>query len=129
VLTPAERDALVVFGSAAIVLHKVDIGRVPADVDLFATPETLDQLAEQFELRLKNAGKIRQVSVSDLADVYDTFPGVSFDEVRGRAAVLGLSEGWRVASLGDLHRWKLTRNTEKDRNDAAAIDAHQSQIP
>jgi hypothetical protein len=122
----ADRERVVVFGSAAIALRGGHLGRAPDDLDLFAAPGTLTSLAQKgFALTSSDAaegGKIGKITVADKVDVFETFPGTNFDEVRRGAGILPPSEGFAVASLDDLRKAKLARGKAKDLLDIAALD-------
>ncbi|MEZ4411047.1 MAG: hypothetical protein R3A52_31890, partial [Polyangiales bacterium] len=122
---------VVVFGSAAIVLRGVDLGRVPNDLDLFVSDDTFERLSAEkgFELHAGSDPTLRflRLAGSISVELWPQFPGVAFGEVSATASVTSESFGVQVATLPMLLQWKrahraLRRNAEDDAKDQRDIE-------
>ncbi len=120
------QDELVVFGSAAIVLNGIELGRPVADLDLFASDATFSRLSDKFSLRYKqiNGGTAPYiVPIEGLPiEILTSFPGVRFENVHARAQPSDAAVGFRLGTLADLRTWKLAHRREKDMRDIDAMD-------
>jgi hypothetical protein len=128
-LDARDLDELVVFGSAAIALNGVNLGRPVKDLDLFVSSATFERLGNTFPVQFKAASEGGQVPfIAPFEglpiEILASFPGVQFADVYGRARPTNASEGRRVGALEDLRRWKVAQGREKDREDIKAIDKH-----
>lgn len=126
-----EREGIVVFGSAAIVLNGVGLSPGANDLDLFASDRTFSRLEGIFVRRLKKAtegGEIPFLALPDvpLAEIFRSFPGVTYSEIRTRAQERPMSEGLLVGALDDLRTWKLAHGRSKDIRGAELITGHVS---
>lgn len=128
-LRSAERQELVVFGSAAIFFNNVDLGRSVGDLDVFASGQTFSRLNNRFPLLHKESTEGGEVPYllpleGSQIEILRSFPGVEFAFVFERARKLDAAEGFRVAALADLRSWKSAQGRPKDLEDIKAIDRH-----
>jgi hypothetical protein len=113
------RDHVVVFGSAPMVLAglKPDVG----DLDLFVGETTFDELvAAGFRANENQLGYLHVVLDEDV-EIFQTWPGVGFDEVYAEAAPVEGSRGLRVATLRHVLQYKLALGREKDLADVEVL--------
>jgi hypothetical protein len=117
---------VVVFGSGALVMRGVELGRVPDDLDLFVSDTAFNRLAaeEGFVRREKPGVKITFLTLQDESrvEIWKEFQGVDFAGIASRATTLEGSFGTKVASLEDLRVWERTRSGDST-NSAAAEKA------
>ena len=116
---------LVVFGSCAMELNGVELGRPVGDLDIFVSQSIFDELNKFFVQKGKSAkegGEIPYLEIAENIEMLKSFPGVEFDDVYGRSRVLEHSRGFRVGSLSDLRDWKLEQGRPKDRDDIKRIN-------
>lgn len=105
----------VVFGSAAIVLNGVDLGRQIDDLDVFVSDASYGALKAHHlcqEVEKKPGVYALRVDGVDDVEILKTFPGVT--HVGVMASARHLPHGLRVAALTDLCTWKKTQGREKD---------------
>ena len=122
---------VVVFGSSAMMLNGVRMGRSVDDLDVFVSSETFDQLRGHFKEKTKPAtegGSVPYIEIGEKIEVLKSFPGVKFSEALCRSQALPNSRPFRVASLLDLKRWKETQDRPKDREDLKAIEQKLAEI-
>lgn len=123
-----KRKGFLIFGSSAITMRGVNLSRSVNDLDIFVSEETFDALRTQFDVQFKSAsegGNVEFYAPERDIEILKSFPGVTFDEVRKKAAPIPGSNGFPVASLDDLTRWKAKQNREKDLKDIEAIKLHR----
>lgn len=101
-----------IFGSAAIALRGVDLGRPVADLDILIEEETRYQFREELE----ECGVDIGPDDSELA-------GVTIAEVLAEATQTEGSFGWPVATLDHLMRWKKAFGRPKDLLDVETMKA------
>jgi hypothetical protein len=133
-LPPDLVGEVVVFGSGALVMRSVDLGRVPSDLDLFVSRTGFERLraTDLFVWREKPGVGIPFLTLPEESrvEIWSEFQGVNFDTVAPRAAPLEGSLGVKVASLEDLREWERARcedstnpgAAEKARADLRAIE-------
>lgn len=122
-----ERSNYVLFGSAAILMNGVDLGRAIADLDIFVSDATFRSLKGRFPLRSKDAsegGLVCSYIPAENVEILKSFPGVTFEQVRINARLVEVAHGFALADLNDLKRWKETQNRPKDIGDIRAIEIH-----
>jgi len=125
-LSPEERKLVVVFGSSAIALHGVQLGRDVNDLDLFVSEATFAQIAARFPVKTKPGGdeEVSYINPCEDVEILKSFPGVTFENVVTHAFPTLTSGGFLVGALDDVKRWKAAQGREKDFNDIKAIDRH-----
>lgn len=132
-LVPEEEwNSVVIFGSSAVVLNGVDIGREVDDLDVFVSDEIFERLKEKCELEeLTKKGDVPYLKFESLkAEILKTFPGVEFSEVKESSSVTTISQGLLVGDLVMLAKWKLEQGRKKDFNDLIKIvTAIHDQMP
>lgn len=124
-----DADNVIVFGSAAISLRGVELGRVPDDIDFFVSEAVFAQLEKKFPVKLKPAGEggfVAFLEPAEKIEILKSFPGVEFDAVSTNASAVDRSEGFRVGTLNDLRSWKLAQGRPKDMKDIEVIDQYIS---
>jgi hypothetical protein len=123
-----ERTEMVIFGSAAIVLQGVDIGRSVGDLDVFVSQATFEALAVRFGKQEKpgSDGPVPFIAPARKIEILASFPGVEFPIVAKRGRPNESSYGFPVGCLDDLRTWKAAQGREKDFRDIEAIDRHLS---
>ncbi|MBL8567935.1 MAG: hypothetical protein JNK84_02515 [Phreatobacter sp.] len=127
-LDPQEFERVVVFGSSAIALHGVPLGRDIDDLDVFVSPDTFSLLAKRLPVSEKNAsegGTIQTIKIGKI-EILQSFPGVEFEPVFAAALPTASSHGFRVGSLDALTAWKTVQGREKDRKDLEAIERYKA---
>lgn len=110
---------LVIFGSAAITLNRKDLKREIDDLDIFASESGYSRLKAQFSLNEKEKPEgvtYLQVGTPKI-EIWKSFPGITFLQVKNNARKLEQSEGMLVASIKDLRIWKITQDRPKDKED------------
>lgn len=125
-----EGKEVVIFGSAAIYLHGVELNRDIDDLDVFASNLTFKKISKRYEVQCKPAkegGKVPFIAPHDDIEILKSFPGVDFNNVFKNAVQLESSGEFRVGSLDDLKAWKSEQERDKDLDDIAAIDRHVNQ--
>jgi hypothetical protein len=125
---PKDRGGIVIFGSSAIAMRGVDLSRPINDLDVFVSEKTFETLRSLFPLQKKAAsegGDVEFYSPEPKIEILKSFPGVTFDEIRERAAPISGSNGFPVAAVGYLIVWKTTQGREKDLKDLEAIEKHR----
>jgi hypothetical protein len=122
-LSADQISGIVIFGSAAISLNGIDLGRPPNDIDIFVSDEAFSQLKRLFPERIKTApdGAVPYLVPCPFVEILKTFPGVSFEAVAKRAKKRPNSKGILVGSLVDLIIWKNSQGREKDSADLDQI--------
>jgi hypothetical protein len=126
-LSEEERTDVVIFGSAAIILHGVDLGRNVGDLDVFASYLTFEGISERYPAQSKPAmegGDIPFIQPYADIEILKSFPGVEFDKVYDNSVKLELARGFKAGSLADLKAWKFAQGRPKDLADIEAIDRH-----
>jgi hypothetical protein len=118
-----EKANVLIFGSAAIVLNGVDLGRPISDLDVFVSERSFDRLGKKYEQKSKNGadGIVPYLEPCNCVEVLQSFPGVSFESAYRRASVKRESQTLRVGSLVDLIIWKNAQGREKDLSDLDQI--------
>jgi hypothetical protein len=122
---------VVIFGSAAIALNGVDLGRPPKDLDVFVDDKTYDRLKKsipEHEKRGNNNVTVPYLMPFPHIEILRTFPGVSFTKVHERASTKSQSQGLLVASLVDLIIWKNSQGRTKDVCDLKRIALTLSRV-
>lgn len=130
-IPPEEREGIIVFGSAAIILNGVPISPGASDLDLFVSDRTFSRLEGNFVRHFKKAtegGEIPFLVHPDVpsAEIFRSFPGVTYSGVHARAQKRPMSEGLLVGALEDLRSWKLAHGRDKDILCAELITRHVS---
>ena len=119
-----ERKKFIIFGSAAIILNGVDLGREPDDLDFFVSEATFENLSKRFKVKneAKEIGEIIE-SLTPLpnVEIYKTFPGVLFDLVSRNIKLSLKTKGFPLGNLEYLETWKSTQGRLKDIKDLAKI--------
>ncbi|MGH7072474.1 MAG: hypothetical protein ACREFO_21040 [Acetobacteraceae bacterium] len=118
------RANFVLFGSAAITLHGVNLGRAIDDLDVFVSDQTFAKLHVCFDEQQKegNDGPVPFFCPIPKIEILKSFPGVSFDEVHPDAKQTKKSCGFPIGTIHDLRRWKASQGREKDKADLTKID-------
>ena len=96
--------------------------REPKDLDLFVDTETFEALNAAGFRKTEDKPGVWNIHLAEGVDAYETFPGVEYSEVSGAAVVRRGSQGFRVASLHHVLKFKLASNREKDRADISKIE-------
>lgn len=117
VLLPEERAQAVVFGSTALVLHGVDLGRFPTDLDLFLPPGSLAALLQRGALATETGGVVLLPGV----EAFSHLPGLTWEEVEPGSRILPDSQGLKVASVAEVVRWKEAMGRRKDLADLEKV--------
>lgn len=119
---------LVVFGSAAMQLH--GLPREANDLDLFVADELFDGWTEKLFLKVqKKAGvEMLRPSLTSKIEIFKTFPGVSFEQVRSEAISIAAAAPMRVGSMHHLLQWKRVQNSTKDQEDIPLLQEALSKI-
>jgi hypothetical protein len=128
-LSPEERKAIVIFGSSAIVLRGVALGRKVNDLDLFVSDSTFEALALRFPLECKEGkdgekGPSLTPLVGEKVEIFKSFLGVNFETVLAHASKTDASQNFLVGSFDDIKTWKNAQGREKDINDIKVIENH-----
>lgn len=125
-LSPEERRLVVVFGSSAIALHGVQLGREVNDLDLFVSDTTFAELGARFDVKTKpgDGGPVPYMTPCEGVEILKSFPGVRFEDVIMHASLTDTSDGFLVGALDDVILWKRAQGREKDIKDIQAIDGH-----
>jgi len=122
-----EASKMLIFGSAAVALQGVDLGRAINDLDIFVSEAIFERLALRFGVEERAAPEggtiffIRPVKDVEI-EILKTIPGLTFEPVFSRAFPLDGTRGLKVGSLADLQMWKRTQGRPKDLADIDAID-------
>jgi hypothetical protein len=122
---PEEREFVVVFGSSAIALRGISLGREINDLDLFVSDATFDKISSRLPVHFKdgkNGERVPYLSPSEKIEILKSFPGVTFRDVLAHASKTGTSEGLLVGSIDDIKLWKRAQGREKDMADIEAIE-------
>lgn len=117
------QDAIV-FGSAAIALNGVDLGRQIDDLDVFVSDHSYNRMKANplcHEIEKKSGVYSLQVNGIIDAEILMTFPGVIHAEVTKRARTHPNSYGVLVASMDDLCTWKRAQGRKKDLQDLSRM--------
>jgi len=126
-LLPQERNGIVIFGSSALVLQGVDLGRDINELDLFVSEATFERMTKRFEKRFKRGKDGEEipylVPVEGVA-ILQSFPGIHFHDALSHACKVEAAEGFLVGSVYDIKKWKIAHGREKDLKDVEAIDSH-----
>ena len=124
-LSEEERTNVVIFGSAAIVLHGVHLDRKVGDLDVFASYLTFERISERYPVQAKPAKEGGDVPViqpyADI-EILKSFLGVEFEKVFNNAVKLEGAGEFKVGCLADLKAWKFAQGRSKDLADIKAID-------
>lgn len=115
----------VVFGSAAVVLHGVDLGRAIDDVDFFVSSAAYDVLKRHplcRETVVKPGVSALHVDGCPEVEILDVFPGVTHAEVLAHAVALPQVPEVKLAALPDLCAWKRAQGRRKDIADLARME-------
>lgn len=125
---PQERANFVLFGSAAISLRGIRLGRPINDLDVFVSEETFNSLKVRFSEQSKHGkdGPVPFFCPAAEIEILKSFPGVQFDAVRQNAAVIDKSLGFPVGSIDDLCAWKRAQGRPKDLIDLEAIEEQRT---
>ncbi|MCW9033151.1 MAG: hypothetical protein OQJ97_02950 [Rhodospirillales bacterium] len=123
---PNEKKNIIIFGSSALALRNIDIGRSIDDLDVFVSDETFGRLKGENNLKFseKCGGDGEKVPVLKIencnAEVLKTFPGINFEDVKGSKPTKESSD-IPVAGLKEVAQWKLCQGRKKDYEDIIAI--------
>ena len=114
-----ERGNIVIFGSAAVALNGVDLGRKVNDLDVFVSDETFERLKEKCGLEeLTKNGDVPYLEFENLeVEILKTFPGVEFSEVKACSSTSDISQELMFGDLEMLSRWKRKQGRDKDLDD------------
>lgn len=118
------RDS-VVFGSAAVVLHGVDLGRAIDDVDLFVSSAAYDVLKRHPRCRetaVKPDVWALHVDGCTNVEILKVFPGVTHADVLANAVALPHMPEVKLAALSDLCAWKRAQGRPKDIADLSRME-------
>jgi hypothetical protein len=129
VIEPDHRRQMVVFGSAAVILSGVNLGRPATDLDIFVSSSLFDRLGRTFGVKRRPAPEGDEIAFIAPVDgaaieIVKFFFGVEFRQVLSRSHRLQGAGGFRLGALGDLRRWKLAHDRPKDRRDIERIDRY-----
>ena len=107
---------VVIFGSAAISLHGIDLKRKIDDLDLFVSQDSFDQLKRHPELLERKKHGATHLTMKDRykIELWASFAGVDYESVKKHARPTDGSSQMAVADLVDLRQWKKTQGREKD---------------
>jgi hypothetical protein len=121
-----ERNLVVVFGSSAIVLRGVPLGREINDLDLFVSDATFAKFAVRFDVKMKSGrdGPVPYMNPCEGVEILKSFPGVEFEDVMARASSTENSKDFLVGALDDVILWKRAQGREKDLDDVKAIERY-----
>lgn len=123
----AEREKIVIFGSSAIYLHGVDLGRKINDLDIFVSNSTFQEFSLRFSIHEKNGKEGHNVQFltpfKDI-EILKTFPGLEFSQVLKNSVQLEEFPDFNVGSLEDIIAWKTEQGRDKDREDINTIKKH-----
>lgn len=125
-LLPEERGQVVVFGSSAVVLHGVHLGREIDDLDLFGSDAVFDKMSSRFPSKTKvgkDGEKVVSLIPGEDIEIHKSFPGVVFADVFAHASKLISSQEFLVGSLDDIKSWKREQGRPKDFKDIEAIES------
>jgi hypothetical protein len=115
---------VVILGSAALWLHGLPLNRVPRDLDLFVSDETFRDWPTQGFQRLPHGDKEKiRPAITPQIELFNTFPGVTFEEVAPDAVRLEAARPMRVGSVKHLLKWKRAQNRPKDQADIALLES------
>lgn len=124
-----DRSRYIIFGSAAIALHGVDLNRSIDDLDVFVSEGDFSLMKDRFGETTKVGGDGKPISVvvpAPKIELLDSFPGVTYENVVRMAKPLDITFGFPVGCLEDLYKWKTTQGRKKDLLDAQRINSHTS---
>lgn len=126
----SERDSYVIFGSIAITLHGIALGRDIDDLDVFVSEGTFAGLKSRFDEQSKPGrdGPVPFFSPEEKIEILMSFPGVRFDKVHENACLQKESEGFLVGAIDDLITWKEAQDRDKDLKDLKIIQEHLSSL-
>jgi len=115
----------VVFGSAAIVLNRIELNRPIHDLDLFISGAACQSLRQQPGLIEREKYGVHFLAAGDdeRIELWPSFLGVDFDGIKDHARPLQGSCGLLVASLADLRIWKKAQGRPKDIKDLHCMEA------
>lgn len=120
-LGPTRTGRAIVFGSAPLVL--AGLPRQPRDLDLFVAEDLYSELlADQCTEHTDDQGH-RYLLLAERIEAWGSFPGVSWDQVAGRARLDPRTSGLRVADLVDVRATKVALGRPRDLADIQLIDA------
>lgn len=117
----------VIFGSSAIVLHGIDLGRPINDLDLFISDSAYAKLKDNpvcAEIAKKPGVYTLHVQGVEDVEILKCFPGVEHSLVFKQATKLPNACGLFVAALDDLRDWKQAQGRQKDLADLACMARH-----
>jgi hypothetical protein len=126
-LLPEERQGVIIFGSSALMLHGVDLGREIDDLDLFVSEAAFKRMASRFELKSKDGKdgeKVPYLEPLEGVEIHQSFPGVHFHDALAHASKPETAGGLLLGSLHDIRKWKIAQGRDKDLRDVEAIDNH-----
>lgn len=115
----------VVFGSAAVVLHGVKLGRAIDDVDVFVSSAAYDALKRHPRCRetaVKPGVSALHVDGCTNVEILKSFPGVAHADVLANAIALPHVPEVKLAALSDLRTWKRAQGRPKDIADLARME-------
>lgn len=110
----------IVFGSAPLVL--AGLKDDSNDLDLFVDGETYAALIGSGFNKVEVKPGVWALDIAEGVEAFETWVGVGFSEVSSDAVPRRGSEGFRVASLKHVHKFKSCSNREKDRPDVEKLD-------
>jgi hypothetical protein len=122
-----DRKHFLIFGSSAIVLNGIDLGREVHDLDIFVSEQTYTNLKGRFPEKAK-AAALNIVSFYEPAkniEIWGSWPGATFDQLITRAHPTEASEDFPVVHIDDVVAWKIIQGREKDLSDIQKIEAHK----
>lgn len=110
---------VVIFGSSAITLHDIDLGREVDDLDVFVSVETYTNMKGNFTFQEQQKNGIGYLTITNKPkiELWSTFPGVTFEDIFESASISNKSSGLLVASMQDLCKWKQSQGRDKDLQD------------
>ena len=115
----------VVFGSAAIVLNRIELNRPIHDLDLFISEAAYQSLRQQPGLVEREKYSLHYLAADDddRIELWSSFQGVDFKAIKEHAQPLQGSCGLLVACLADLAIWKKAQGRPKDIADLRCMEA------
>lgn len=118
-----------VIGSVALLLHGVDLGRAPSDLDLLASPAAWAALQARGLPVHRAALGFECLALDEEIEAILDWPGTTWARIRGSAQRLPGSGGLLVAHPAEVRASKAFTGRPKDRLDIAAIDRWRAAGP
>ncbi len=126
-LGPLRSGRAIVFGSAPLAL--AGLPRQPRDLDLFVPRDLYDELLEDELPEHQDAEGHRFLQLADSIEIWASFPGISWEQVAGRARLDPRTCGLRVAELAGVRLYKAALGRPVDLEDIRLIDALLGPFP